>query len=365
MTGLAHRGFSLNDYSHHMIHTLRRKGYFSALIGVQHIARDPSVIGYDFIADIKQRNVRHVVPAVKQFLSDVPAKPFFLSVGFSETHRKFPKCSNQQDPRYVLPAPTVPDTSETRRDMAMFRTSAQIYDSGVGEVLRCLEEQGLSDETLIINTTDHGIAFPGMKCTLSDYGIGIMLIMRGPGGFTGGKVVDSLVSHIDLFPTLCDYLDIEPPEWLQGVSLMPLVRGEQESVRDEVFAEVSYHAAYEPKRCVRTDRWKYIKRFDGRTRAVLPNCDDSMSKDVWLRHGWAERPVQEEILYDLVFDPHETCNCANDPSCGDVLENMRFLLNDWMERTGDPLIEGKVAAPEGARVNDPDGLSPKDPVKEA
>ena len=62
-----------------------------------------------------------------------------------------------------------------------------------------------------------------------------MLIMRGPGGFHGGRVSDALVSQIDLFPTLCELAGIEPPPWLQGRSLMPLARREADEVNDAVF----------------------------------------------------------------------------------------------------------------------------------
>ena len=70
--------------------------------------------------------------------------------------------------------------------------------------------------TLVIYTTDHGLAFPDMKCNLTDHGIGVALIMDGPVPFSGGRVIDSMVSHIDIFPTLCDLLEIERPAWLQG-----------------------------------------------------------------------------------------------------------------------------------------------------
>ena len=88
-------------------------------------------------------------------------------------------------------------------------------------------------------------------------------------------------------------------------------------MRDALFAEATFHAAYEPQRAVRTKRWKYIRRFDGRDRPVLPNTDDSLSKDVLLRYGWAERRVDEEQLFDLVFDPNEAANLAYDPEHAD------------------------------------------------
>jgi arylsulfatase A-like enzyme len=247
--------------------------------------------------------------------------------------------------------------------MAAFHTSARMLDRGIGTVLDALDASGLAQETLVICTTDHGIAFPGMKCNLTDHGIGVTLIVRGPGGFRGGHVCDAMVSHIDLYPTICDLLGVQGPKWLQGKSMMPWVRGDAARINEQIFAEVTYHAAYEPQRAVRTERWKYIRRFGDRRAPVLPNCDDSPSKDVWLRSGWRERVLPTEALYDLTFDPNEAHNLAYQPEAVEALGEMRGRLDRWMEATEDPLLHGPVPAPQGARVNDPDGLSPQEPVQ--
>lgn len=362
MIGLAHRGFSLHDHSQHIVHTLRRAGYHSVLSGVQHVARDPSTVGYDRILKAGGGNAAAVAA---DFLSEAPEQPFFLSVGFGVTHRAFPDPGPEEDVRYCLPPAPLPGTPETRRDMAAFKASARILDGYIGAVLEALRRNDLEENTLVICTTDHGIAFPGMKCNLTDHGIGVMLILRGPDGFSGGRVCDALVSHIDLYPTLCDLLEIEPPEWLEGHSILPIIRGEAEKVNEQIFAEVTYHAAYEPQRAVRTQHWKYIRRFDERETPVLPNCDDSPSKDVWMQHGWANQPVPQEQLYDLAFDPHEAHNLADDLETGVILNDMRDRLDNWMRVTDDPLRHGPVPAPRGARVNDPSGISPREPAHEA
>ena len=285
MLGLAHRGFVLNNYKQHMLHTLRPAGYVSTLIGVQHIAKRPETIGYDRIVNTQSTHVEHVAPAAVEFLNGKPKQPFFLDVGFQETHRVYRKPGPAEDVRYSEPPRPIPDTPQTREDMAAFRATARVLDQGIGDVLDALEKNGLAANTLVISTTDHGIAFPAMKCNLTDHGIGISLIMRGPGGFSGGKVSNAMVSQIDLFPTICDLVNLEHPAWLQGKSMMPFIRGEVQEIRDELFAEVNYHAAYEPQRCVRTQRWKYIQRFGDRVKPVLPNCDDGPSKTVWSRTG--------------------------------------------------------------------------------
>jgi len=171
-----------------------------------------------------------------------------------------------------------------------------------------------------------------------------------------------MVSQLDLYPTICDVAGVEHPDFLQGTSMMPLVTGESASIHDQVFSEVTYHAAYEPQRAVRTDRWKYIRRFDGRDRAVLANCDDSATKDLLVEAGWGDRPVAEEELYDLLLDPSEEHNLAAEARCAGKLDEMRGRLSQWMENTADPLLDGPIPPPPGAEINDPDQISPDEPL---
>ena len=89
MMGLAHRGWSLRDYSHHIVHTLREAGYTSMLIGEQHISKEPEVIGYDEVIKIPTTRVETVAPLAMEVLRRPRERPLFLSVGFFETHREF------------------------------------------------------------------------------------------------------------------------------------------------------------------------------------------------------------------------------------------------------------------------------------
>jgi N-sulfoglucosamine sulfohydrolase len=363
MLGLAHRGFSLNDYNQHILHTLRNAGYYSALIGEEHLSAAPNASGYDRVSKIEGYQAAIVAPTAVEWLSDGLPQPFFLSVGFFETHREFLQPSSLEDTKYSLPPAPLPDTPQTRLDIGSFKASARELDRGMGAVFAALDANGLADNTLVICTTDHGIAFPRMKGYLTDHGIGVTLIMRGPGGFSGGQVCDELVSQIDLFPTICDLIGIDHPSWLQGTSILPLIQDETERIHDAIFAEVTYHAAYEPMRAVRTQRWKYIRRFDHHLGPVLPNCDDSPSKDVLMQHSWKERSRPFEQLYDLIFDPNEASNVANDLSVAVVLEEMRTRLDNWMRDTNDPLLHGPVMPPPGAELNDPEQLSASYPTR--
>jgi N-sulfoglucosamine sulfohydrolase len=362
MMGLAHRGFELYDYDQHIVRTLGAAGYHTELIGEQHVSVDPGTLGYDIVHEIENTRASSVAPAAIAALESGIPEPFFMSVGFFETHRSFFAPSSVRDRVYSLPPPFLPDTPEIRQDVAAYKASARSLDHGVGSVLNTLNETGLDRDTLVICTTDHGLAFPTAKASLLDRGIGVMMILRGA-GFDGGIADDALVSQLDIFPTICELAGIEPPEWLQGRSLLPLGAGtEPPDARREIFSELTYHAAYEPQRAIRTERFKYIRRFDEYPYPVLANCDDSPSKDAYLARGWATRPVPRERLVDLFFNPGEGRNSIEDPDYAEVAADLRNRLEDWMQQTGDPLLDGPVPAPAGARINAQDQVSADEPT---
>ena len=99
---------------------------------------------------------------------------------------------------------------------------------------------------------------------------------------------------------------------------------------------MTFHAAYEPQRAVRTDRWKYIRRFHDYEQPVLANCDDSATKELLIENGWGEQFVPEEQLYDLVLDPNESRDLLGDPAHAETLADLRARLEAWMERDRRP-----------------------------
>jgi len=208
MMGLAHRGFALYDYGQHIVRALSDAGYHTHLIGEQHVSEDASILGYDVVHEIENTTVNSVAPAAIDALSGGIPEPFFMSVGFFETHRSFFAPSSVRDRLYSLPPPFLPDTPEIRQDVAAYKASARSLDHGVGAVVNTLHETGMDRNTLVICTTDHGLAFPTAKASLLDRGIGVMVIMRGP-GMPPGMAHDELVSQIDIFPTICEIAGID------------------------------------------------------------------------------------------------------------------------------------------------------------
>jgi len=376
MLGLAHRGFRLADARLHVANLLRRHGYETVLCGIQHEAERAEDLPYSRIVSADSIEMgrfteydgeawkacdRANTAAALEYLKSARS-PFFLSLGLFNTHRPFPMPARAEDADWIRPPETVRDTAESRLDMLGYHASAAVMDECVGRVLDALCQTGREGDTIVIFSTDHGPAFPFMKCSLRDDGIGVALLLRYPGNARPGRAIDAMVSQLDLLPTLFELLGLPRPTQFQGTSLVPLLEGRAKRVREELFAEVTYHAAYEPLRCVRTERYKYIQRFDAEhTRPVPANVDDCPGKDLLVRAGWLEGELPREELYDLDLDPRERVNLAADPVRRTVRAELAGRLERWMRSTGDPLLAGPVPLPPGAIANRRSCLSPGTP----
>ena len=371
MYGLAHRGFSLHDYSMHLSNYLKEFGFETVLFGMQHEHAQPEKIGYDKVFADPRREAEDLTAwdlsngdAAMDYLRKVHEKPFFMSYGLAHTHRPFLEIDEYINPDYLKVPECLPDNPLTRKDFAGYVTSAMRADFCIGRILDELQAQGLEEETIVLYTTDHGIAFPHMKCTLYDTGIGVSMIIKYSGNKSKGKACDALVSQVDVYPTLCDLAGIPRPSWLAGRSLVPVLEGEAAEVNEAVFSEVTYHASVEPQRCVRTKRYKYIRRYAG-NRYAPANIDSGYSKDYLLDQGLLAYEVEHEMLFDLDFDPGERKNLINDFNYQDVQNEMRELLERHMRETGDFMESGRIPRPEGIVLNkvtcvDPDSENPSD-----
>ena len=366
MIGLAHRGFSLSDYQKHLASYLRSNGYHTVLCGIQHETDgDVGMLGYDEVIGCGEFDMGSPYADMTAFdmgnakvLSDYLAssvcnkEPLFISMGFYNTHRVFPADDGSIDPDYIAVPEPLPDTRETRNDMAGYHRSAKVFDAGFGIVIEALRTYGYFDDSVIIFTTDHGPAFPRMKCTLYDDGIGVALMIHYPGNPSNGRAIDALVSHLDIYPTICELAGIPCPEWAEGHSLVPVMEGRAGSVNRKIFAEVNYHAAYQPMRCIRTERYKYIQHYYDFPRAILANIDECQSKALLMEYGLSDAHNIEEQLYDLIFDPHEQKNLADLSEYTEIKKQLKAELHEWMINTDDPLIAASyIKKPDGAKVN--------------
>jgi arylsulfatase A-like enzyme len=358
LIGLAHLGFQLNSgaLSRTLPALLAAAGYDTRLFGFQHEATAPSALGYRNVAGAPSGRSAEVIPTVTAFLAGGPARPFYASVGLAETHRPFE--ASRSSPADVVVPPYLPDTPVTRRDVADLDAAVARADAAIGQILDALDASGLAHDTLVLYTPDHGIPFPRAKGTLFDPGIEIGVIARGPGGFSGGRRIAALASNVDLYATILRLCGVTPPAGTEGVDLTPLLRGTETAVRDAVFAELTYHTAYDPMRALRTTRYKYIRSFADRPLSLPAHVDPGPTKDLLRDQGFFAQPRPREMLFDLDCDPLEQRNVAGAPTYAAALADLRARLERWMADTGDPLLRGDIAAPPGAIVTPPDSYEP-------
>jgi arylsulfatase A-like enzyme len=181
-------------------------------------------------------------------------------------------------------------------------------DEQIGRVLDALRDSGLAEETLVVFAADNGLALGSHgllgKQNLYEHSIRVPLIMAGA-GLPAGLEVDSLTQMCDLYPTLCEWARVEPPDRLDGRSLRPLWSGSRGAWRDSLGS-----AFVHLQRAIRDDRWKLI----------------------------AYPPIAHWELFDLQADPHETRNLIDDPAAQDHFARLRERLVQWQAEMRDPLL---------------------------
>ncbi|WFB36670.1 sulfatase [Kiritimatiellota bacterium B12222] len=354
MISLAHKGAELKDIQKHLIHTLKPAGYHTALIGFHHVINWPEYekLGYDeYISPGAGAKSEKIGPLAVEFLdrhTQDTDQPFFISVGVTETHRPFPEDIPEKETRYLRPPAPFPDTASFRKDMAGFNILLKQVDTALGSILDYLEAHDMRENTLVIVTTDHGVAFPSMKNNLTDHGTGVLFMLSGP-GIPEGQVTDALSLQLDLFPTICDICDIKKPQWLEGKSMMPLLKGDQKDLHDAIFTESNYHGySYHPFRCVRTSRWAYIEGYEDTEWTQFPRSDAGVSDSVWTEFGWGQELAPKTRLYDRLFDPHECNNLSGRTQFSAIEAELKTMLHQHLVKTQDPILDGPIPAPKGA-----------------
>lgn len=364
--GLTHQDFlwHLRPGEKHLAQTLREHGYDTCLIGMMHenprmdnVGYRETVLGsggsYAFSDDLQKNetapDLADFSGRIDFYLNQVKdaEQPFFLSIGTFEPHRPyhFKGCLPDREKGVWIP-PYIPQETSVQRaaaekEFAELQGSIRHMDRAVGRLLDRLEELGLKDDTLVLFTSDHGIAMPRAKCALYDPGIETPLILWG-GGIPAGQRFPQLVSNVDYFPSLLDWADFPVAENVQGHSFYPLLQGgDYYTPRTEIFAEKTYHRSYDPIRCIRTEKFKYIINFEYNTCYDAPS--DVQQGDIYraaVEQYMAVRPRFE--LYDLEADPWEQNNLASDPQKAVIQNGLHERLITWMRETGDPLLQGPI-----------------------
>jgi arylsulfatase A-like enzyme len=354
LIGLAHHGFEYRSGVRTLPQILSGAEWYSALFGMQHETSHPARLGFDEF-DVFNSHCDYVVARAQEWLTEsAPLRdgnPFLLAAGFFETHRPWP---HERYPPAGLDDVDVPDylpdTHDVRGDLADFYGAIAVADAAVGRLLDAVDDTGFDATTWVVFFSDHGAPFPRAKSTLYDSGTGIAMIIRPPKRLgIAPRAYDELFSGVDLLPTLLDFLGVEVPPDVQGISHAHNLIGPPAAampVREEVFTEKTYHDSFDPIRAIRTTQYSYIENYARRPLLDMPlDIQDSPSGKAVAPFVQAPRPPRE--LYDLLEDPCELNNLL----IGDENERVELIaddlavrLHDWREETGD-VIPSEFAGP--------------------
>jgi N-sulfoglucosamine sulfohydrolase len=386
---------------------LARAGYRTARIGKFHVAPE-EVYQFETVLRGDGRNAVQMAEACRALIEARSERPFFLYFATTDPHRgggtdkaaplelKPDLFGNKPgrgshdgvkevffDPADVPVPAFLPDTPETRSELANYYQACARIDQGLARLVDILEAAGLFDNTLILFTSDHGMAFPGGKTTVYEPGLRVPFVVRDPYTATRGTRTKSLVSHTDIAPSLLDFaggLDARkrrPKQWVEprdywqdkpyanrenhgprgglaayhGRSWLPLLADPTIEIRDAHFASHTFHEIqmYYPMRAVRDHEWKLIWN-------IAHPLPYPFATDLWAASSWqaqyrrsldapyGRKTVAEYIhrprfeLYQIANDPEESRNLAADPAHAATLQRYQEKLKALQQEYADPWI---------------------------
>lgn len=298
------------------------------------------------LEDQKERNSgqpgKTVVDSAIRFLDNrTDERPFFLYLAFESPHDPRVAAKEYLDqydrdkiplPKNYLPVHPFDNGEMTVRDEKLApwpRTEAEVrrhlhdyyavitgLDHHIGRLLKKLDQLKLTENTLIVFSSDHGLAVGSHglfgKQNLYEDGMRVPLVFSGPGVPQGKS--DALAYLFDIYPTVCQLTGAKVPEGLDGISLASVIQGKEKRVRESLFT-----AYRDVQRAVRDDRWKLIR---------YPH-------------------INRTQLFDLRDDPCETKDLSGDKQQAERIEKMTTLMKDWQKKLGDsaPLTSAKPRDP--------------------
>jgi N-sulfoglucosamine sulfohydrolase len=342
-----------------------------------------------------------------QFIDERPDdKPFCFWYGGKEPHRSFEKGSGLKAGKKLedVKVPSfLPDTEQIRSDLLDYCVEIEWFDSHLGKMLKKLEEIGELDNTLIIVTSDNGMAFPRAKANVYEYGIHMPLAIRWGNEVKGGRKVDDIIGFVDLTATILDAAGVKhpgAPHPLAGRSIMNILKsgesGQVDPSRDYIVAGRERHSSSRfnslsyPQRAIRTRQYLYIRNFTpkrwpagaprkydrldkesnfngedavsqqpakpivgaklGPAFGGFHDIDSSPSLDYLIKnrkdpkikpfYQLAVSKRPQEELFDIKRDPGCIHNLADNPKYAKVAKKLWQKLSAELSETGDPRMAG-------------------------
>ena len=357
----------------HMVDLLKDAGYYAGIRGK--VTHSSPYQPYDWDEDLTtledgskahikdaksygESTARGIANAKKQ------GKPFFLSVNISDPHKPFWSQvrgggEDPYKPSRIFTADEVPvpgflfEDEAVREELALYYSSVRRADDCLNQVLRALKKSGEWDNTMIIFLSDHGMPLPFAKTQLYHHSTRTPLMVRVPGVTKAGSVDKRhMVSVLDLLPTVMDALGVKKPARLDGRSFYPVLKGEKQAGRDYIIKQ--YHEnsgrSRDPMRAIQTKTHLYLFNpwSNGkRIFATATNGTDTCKRMIELAKN--DKAMNERLNLYRYRVPQELYQVKRDPDClqnligssnnQEVKNKLQKLLEEWMVKTGDPILE--------------------------
>jgi len=362
---------------------LAANGYFTGFTGKgwgpgvfpgKHNPAGPEYNNLKLTPPYKSISNKDYVGNFKDFLEQNSAnKPFCFWFGTHEAHRAFERDSHIQggiDPKKVTVQKCFPDNDLVRRDLADYGVEVEYHDKQIQKALDLLKEKGLLDNTIIIATSDHGMAFPHIKGQIYNEAFHIPFAVRWGDKIKPGRVVDDYINFPDVAPTLLEAAGLKPHKQMTGKSFMDLLLSEKSGKlsKERSFALLckerhdlgrtdgeQLSVGY-PIRAIRNDKYLYLKNYKpnrwpvGDPEYDYMNCDDSPVKTYLLEQKPENRDYSyyllsfgkraEEELYDMVNDHDCVNNLAQVTAYAQIKAELSKQMTSELSKKGDPRILG-------------------------
>lgn len=332
---------------------LKNKGYHTGQAGKWHMG-DLLRKGFDKIydkgADNGDGGENMWLPSVQE---RDKSKPFFFLFAAYDAHRPWGtnEFSNTHNPQHTRVPETLVDSDSTRSDLANYYDEIKRFDWHIGMVVKELQAQQVLDNTVIIVMADNGRPFPRDKTRVYDSGMKTPFIVHWPNTITKGNVSNSLISSVDIAPTLLDICSINAPKSFQGHSFKKVLTKPKTIVRDYAFSEHNWHDYEAQERMVRTTEFLYVLNsrphfpnqgpldairspsFESLVQGHAKNTLTDAQSDVFL----IPRPSEE--LFSVTKDPLQLNNINRDEKYKRIRIELKNVLSKWMVETGDSAPE--------------------------
>ncbi|MCH7921193.1 MAG: sulfatase [Planctomycetes bacterium] len=339
-----------------LVQYLKPLGYRVAQSGKTHVGPQ-AVFSWEKLAQGKNPDFKRV----DRFLQECKEQnePFCLLLCSNEPHTPWNKGDpSRYPPKEITLPPYYVDTPETRNGMSRYLAEITYYDGQVGTALALLDKHGLAENTLFIAVSEQGNSMPFAKWTCYDSGLQSAFIVRWPGKIEAGAVNPAMIEYVDVLPTFIEAAGGTVPPRLDGKSLLPVFAGKQ-SHKQFVYGEMTSRGINNGPECfgirsVRSERFKYIWNLTPEVE-FQNACIRSVEFTSWQERAaggdadaadkvrrYRHRPKEE--LYDVVTDPLEWINLADDPRYSEAKTELRAKLLSWMAHCGDRGQETEMEA---------------------